>query len=675
MRRLLALLLTGIMALSLMGCVGDELETEPAKVTTTAKAAEATTAANGETTPDVVVEVPPMELAASIDVNIALGNNSRTITYNQATPLELPDGSVVVQGDLKPTWAYIEDQLGFEIKDITVQDQSASEMMDISAALGFTDATVYGGSSTAEKMMAFGAQGYFINFLDYLDYMPNFGAYLNENPNIKNAITAFDGGVYFIPYAAELDNYARTFNARQEWVTLLLDGDMAGLESESATLDTAYEGYWDRQSTNVIDLQNAAAGGALTRDVALETLITYINDTYPGLATPSDLFLGVDAQYDIDELVALWRVIKLSPNTLSKAATGAVVDGAIITPFFARKAAYREDIFRLANYFGGQRVFGSDSYNARFYLDADGELQFSYAEEGFLEAVDSIANIYSEGLIFSEFSDLSNKDDFRKELYSKDTEEGHQQFGFMTSDWIASTTAANADVVGMLPPVTTTNSDEFVHYIENTRVIKPDGWTISSASTPEEINSALVLFDYFFSEEGNVVQNYGTPNCLEEGEVFTSAAGIEYPKFNQWLLDTADELKSGDVSGFLRDFMGSQIPIGYQKEIGFELQYTVNHGWEAWALHEDANVLSSSYGASDPYYLLVPPVFSLTEQDSALLNTLAVGEDQVDQIFLFITGASGALGSIEEISDLYAAAGIEEYVTVYRAAYNRMIGK
>ena len=640
-------------------------EAAPAAVEEAAPAAEEAAAPAAE---EVMEE---MAMADSINVNFAMGNNQRTITYQQATPLELPDGTVITQGVLKPMWQYVEQQLGIQLNDVTIQDQSSSEMIDVSAATGFDSAAVFGGSGIAEDLMNYGAQGYFVRLNDYLDHMPNFAAYLEANPNIAKAITAYDGGIYHVPYAAELGNYARVFDGRETWVTALLDSDEA-LEAETHTLTPAYEGYWDRHATNVVDLQNEAAGGTLTRDVARDVLLAYIAETYPELENPSDLYLNETAVYDMDELVALWRVVELSPNTLSKVSTGAVVEGAQISPFFVRQSSYREDVLRLITYWGGQRVHGSDSYAARFYLDENGELQYSYAQDKFLEGVGYLADLYAEGLIYSEFADLSNKDNFRNFFYTKDEEPGQQQFGFMTLDWIASTTASNPDVVGMLPPMTTVGSDEFIHFNENTRVIKPDGWAISTASSPEEINAALTLFDYFFTKEGNVVQNYGPPYGLEEGEVFEAPDGIEYPKFNAWLVDGSCELKNCDVSGYLRDFIGSQIPIGYQKEIGFELQTTINRGWDAWALWIGQGVVSTSYEAENPLFRLVPPVFSLTEQDIAKVGQLAIGEEQVDQIFLYITGADTAVASTEALKAMYVDAGIEEYTDVYRNAYTRM---
>ncbi|MEM8857189.1 MAG: hypothetical protein AAGD96_02650 [Chloroflexota bacterium] len=609
-------------------------------------------------------------MAESLDINFALGNNQRTITYNQPTPLEQPDGNVINQGQLKPTWQYIQSELGMTFNDVTIQDQSSGEMIEIAAATGFDSADVFGGSNVADDLMAFGAQGYFVRLNDNLDQMPNFAAYLEANPNIAKAVTAYDGGIYHAPYAAEIGNYARVFNARVEWVAGLLDSDEM-IEAETNTLTPQYEGYWERHASNVVDLQNeAAAGGELNAEAARAALLDYIAATYPDLEKPSDLYVGGNAQYDIDELVALWRVVELSPNTVTKITTGEVIPDAQVVPFFTRRSRDRHDALRLINYWGGQRVFGSDSSAALFYLDADGELQFSHNDPGFLEGVGYMQQLYAEGLIYSDFFDSSISDNFRSLLFGADGEEGHNQFGFMTIDWIASTTASNETVASVLPPLTTVGSDDLVHWVENTRVIKPDGWAISTASSEEEINAALALFDYFYSEEGNIVQNYGPP-FAQSGGIYVGGDGVEYPEFSQWTVDNANEFNNGNMSSFLRDYMGSLIPLGYQKEIGFEMQTTVNNGPAAWEMYFNAGVQTPTYESEGTLTRLVPPVFSLTEQDTAKLGTLAVGGEQLEQIYLFIANADTAPADIDALAALYADAGIDDYVEVYRNAYER----
>ena len=53
-----------------------------------------------ETGPDLTEEV-------ELKFNFAVGNKSRTMTYNQESPLTLPDGTVVTAGMLKPMWSYV----------------------------------------------------------------------------------------------------------------------------------------------------------------------------------------------------------------------------------------------------------------------------------------------------------------------------------------------------------------------------------------------------------------------------------------------------------------------------------------------------------------------------------------------------------------------------------------
>ncbi len=628
--------------------------------------------------------------AGALKINFTQGNSQRHISYQQSSPLTMPDGTVVNNGDLKPVWQQIEKDLEMKIEDASQSAQKGNEMIDLAAADGFKSAHIYGANGVASSLMDYGAnKGVFVKLDEHMDKMPDLKKFLDDNPDIKAGMTASDGHIYHVGYSAEIGNYARTFNARAEWVRLLLDEDKT-LETETKTLTSAYEAYWvgkdapgraytNSANTNVVSLQNNVETKNLE---GLRTaLINYIDTNYPNLTNRSDLYLGTDAQYDVDELVALWRVMFVAPNTLSKQASGSVVSDAIIVPFFARQLSHRDEILRLVNYFGGQRVFGADSYGSKFYLDKDGNLQFAFNEDGFLDGIDKLKELYSEGLIHQDMSEDTGSGGNRNALFGSDDADNPKTFGFMTIDWIASTTAINYDDVykieGILPPLTTLDGEDgMVHWMDNGRAMKPDGWSISVHTKGADLDNALKLFNHFFTDEGHRLQNYGTADMTKDGKTFAGSDGVNYPEFNDWVRENAQTFKKGDLSSFLRDYVGAILPIGYQKEIGFEYQYTSSNGVDAWALYQDAEVLFPTYGNDNPMLKMVPPVFSFTTQESGQVANTNIGDDQTSKIFAYIGGTTGdgVPSNKAEIKKLYTDAGVETYINMHKAAYARMSG-
>lgn len=639
-----------------------------------------------------------------VKFNVALGNASRTITYNKTDPLTLSDGSVVSAGDLKPVWQYFQESLNLEFTDVTVQDQKASEMIDLEAATGFADATIYGGNSIAGDLMSYGTSGYFIDLKAEMEAgnLPNIKAYMDENPDVASAITAYDGGIYHIPYIAEVGNFARVFNLREEWVTTLLDDVANTTYDTDTTVPVTYEGFWTEDNgglrtganggsvtpmtgttvekatnENVILLQNAAAtSNELDGETAAEVLVQYIEDNY-NYTNPSELFLGEKAAYDIDELAALFRAVKANPDLLTEGKADSV------TPFFVRQTKYREDLLRLAMYFGGNQVFGSDSYDAKLVFDADGNVNLSYATEGFYDSLVFLNQWFEEGLIHQDFYNETDTSNFRTSFFGTDDADT-PQFGFMTFDWIASTTSdsLNDDVVSVLPPVSEINGS-WQYYVENSRVIKPDGWAISAAATDLEKAAALKVFDNIFSDEGHVVQNYGLLDDVEL-DSYVGPDGVTYPEYKDWLIDTAAELNNGDVSSFLRDWMGSHIPIGYAKEIGFEYQYTSQRGFDGWALYANSTTNITTYagegidGPNDYFYKLTPPVFSLNELQSETISDNVALDDAFYEIVFSIVRAGlndselDTPANYQEYLQEFKDAGLDTYENVYNQAYDAM---
>lgn len=702
-KRALNCFVAAVVAVSTLAGCGSSVVDQAQKSQAETKAAETTAAAAAGETEAPAEDKTDLSQKVDLKFNFAMGNKSRTMTYNQESPLTLPDGTVVTAGMLKPMWSYVEDQLNSEFTDATVQDIKAQDMIQTESTSNFAGANVYGGEGIAERLMFYGTEGKFVNLSQMMEegYMPNFKAYLEKNPDVKTAITAYDGNIYHVPYIAELNQFARTFNIRQTWVTKLLDDEAAAYDT--ANFDVHYDGFYvgDNKRTgdnggtvtpkegveitkktdeSIIEIQNnldVKNGETLTK-----AFVQYIKDNYD-YEKPSELFLGEKAAYDIDELVALMRCIKANPAYL----TDGKAD--VVWPMFVRQSSYREDLLRLGTYFDGMKVHGADSYTARWYIDKDGKVQYTYSTEEMYDLLCRLSDMEAEGLIYSDCYELSDKTNYRSTLWG--TDEGDApSFGFITFDWIASSTAdsLNKDTVVILPPVAKVNG-VWQYYIDNGRAIKPDGWAISVAgSTEEQIHRACALFDYFFTPDGARLQVYGLPMNLEENETYEGPDGIKYPKFTPWVQETANSVAKGDLSTFLRDWMGCLMPIGYQKEIGFEYQYTSERGFEGWELLQNSTTGFATYAGEGPqgdnpnYYKMTPPVFSLTSRqkeavsEQTSLDTTDILEFMFNVIRYKTKGnaPSGAAvaQNYEEYKAEFEKRGLPFYVETYQNAYEVM---
>ena len=701
--------MAAVMAASaLTGCgssVVDQAASQQASEQSTTEAPKATTEAAGGTEETKGEEKSGPDLTDTVELkfNFALGNKSRTMTYNQESPLTLPDGTVVSAGMLKPMWSYVEKEMNSKFTDVTVQDIKATDMIQTESTSNFAGANIFGGESIAERLMFYGTEGKFVNLSEKMEegYMPNFKAYLEANPAVKSAITAYDGSIYHVPYIAELNQFARTFNIRETWVTKLLDDESAAYDK--ADFSVHYNGFYvgDNKRTgdnggtvtpkkgvdvvkktdqSIIEIQNGL--DVKNGETLTNALIQYIKDNYE-YDNPSELYLGEKAAYDIDEMIALMRCIKANPTLLTDGKAEAV------WPLFVRQSNYREDLIRLSTYFGGIKAHGADSYLSRWYIDGDGKVQYTYSEEDIYNVLGYLSDMEAEGLIYSDCYELTDKTNFRSTLWG--TDEGDApSYGFMTYDWIASSTSdsLNKDTVVILPPVAKVNG-VWQYYIDNGRAIKPDGWAISVAgSTDEQIQRACAVMDYFFTEEGAVVQNYGLPMALEEGEKYEGPDGIQYPKFTPWVVETAGAVAKGDLSTFLRDWMGCLMPIGYQKEIGFEYQYTSERGFEGWALLQNSTTNFATYagegikGDNPNYYKMIPPVFSLTSRQKETVSdsTSLDSPDIVEFMFNVVrykTKGNAPSGTVvaqnyEEYLAEFEKRGLELYEETYQAAYEVM---
>ena len=566
--------------------------------------------------------------------------------------ITLADGKTYNSGDLKPTWVVVQDKLGVVFED-KYQGNSASNEFDYwKEQMDQVDML----SGTAAKLSEAGEAGLVVNIADYLDQMPNFKAYLDANPIVKLSITGNTdtGAIYFSPYFDGVNDIERMPLMRVDYAEKLLNGEgeftaeackelapavytpymptEGKVEIETPTADgTATEIVtkdYDKAG-NIIAKMNEA--GTLNGVEAVNMLRTYIDEAYDGYygTNRADLFIGQNAAWDADELVALLRCVVANPQTLNGTDT--------IQGLFSREDANnqrRVDVFRFAGHLFGVR--GLESRQDYLYVDTEGELKDARQEVATYEALERMHALAEEGLISQAFI---NGEDVKTANYLE------QDLGFMHYDYNQTQTlynqtlldnAAGEKYMAVMVPVARwfdgTNEDGvYMRFTESWRSVKTDGWGISKAGVEgneDKLNAALALIDYAYSDEGTILMSYGPDDFIKtnaDGSYVTFLFnGKEMPEISEATYAELWEKASGNYTNFARYFLGSTL--SFMKSQAFEYQCTQEVG------REGAGKISTAIGlgtikhpelaiAENQWYTSVPTVLPTTKNENQELGT------------------------------------------------------
>ncbi len=130
---------------------------------------------------------------------------------------------------------------GIHLKDVTVganmrtdENTGKAEALNLMLA-GGTIPDIVGSSNLKPFVDQYGPEGAFIPLGDLIDeYAPNLKAFFDANPDIKSAISAADGNMYYIPYLPD-GKFGRGYFIRYDWLEALgLDVPQTVEEYEAA---------------------------------------------------------------------------------------------------------------------------------------------------------------------------------------------------------------------------------------------------------------------------------------------------------------------------------------------------------------------------------------------------------------------------------------------------------
>ena len=604
--------------------------------------------------------------------------------------ITLADGKTYNAGDLKPTWVAIQDTLNIKFESIYQGNGAAKEFDYWKEQMDKVDVL----SGTAAKLSEAGEAGLVVNIADYLDQMPNFKAYLEANPIVRLSITGSTdtGAIYFSPYFDGVDDIERMPLMRIDWVQKLLDGEGAFEAEACKTQSTfAYEPFMPTEGTidietpnlegtavetvtknydaygNIVAKMNEA--GELSGVDAVNMLREYIDKTYGGYygTERSNLFIGQNAAWDVDEMVALLRCVVNNPQTLNGTD---VVQG-----LFSREDGNnqrRVDMFRFAGMLFGVR--GLESRQDYLYVDADNMLRDARQELATYEALARMHTLVEEGLISQAFV---NGEDVKTQNYLE------QDLGFMHYDYNQTQTLYNETVLqdgekyeAVMVPVSRWNDgteDKYMRFTESWRSVKTDGWGISKAGVGDDenkLNAALTLIDYAYSPEGVIRMSYGPDEFIKTKEDGTYETfdfnGQQMPVIADATREELWAVGKGNYTNYARQYLGSTL--SFMKSQAFEFQCTCDAGREGAGKISKAIALGTIKHpelalAENPWYTSVPTVLPTTKSENDdlggytdLNSKFQSGKDQENILVDIIAAGFTAegMGSPEEAAAFVA---------------------
>lgn len=587
--------------------------------------------------------------------NEAISFQDASITGEGVT---LADGKTYHTGDLKPTWVFVGEKLKLTFEDKFTGAGSAEKEFKVwENQLDQVDIV----AGNADSLVAAGSEGKLIDLNEHINDMPHFKQYLEENQIARLSITGNTetGAMYFSPYFDGVDDIERMPLIRADMVKALLDGDeeyhganralaaykytpympttgkvaVKSLKDATGATQTITKDY--SKHGNIIATMNGASG--LKGDNAVKLFRAYIDEMYgKTFAKRSDLFLGYNACWDADEMVALLRcaVASLDDN-----------DGNPISGLFSRETGNLQrnvDMFRFAGSLFGVR--GMESRKDYLYFDSEGVLHDARQEPATYEAVTRMNWLVQEGLLITEGTATSTN------YLEKDA-------GLMSYDYNQTQTVMNGtklqnadgeEYIAIMVPVAKWNDgkkEEYKRFTESWRSVKTDGWAISAAgvaNNPDKLNAALALIDFAFSVQGQITMSYGSDDFIKVKdatvEVKTWADvekkyetfnfnGTQMPVITDATYQSLQDLAGGNYTNFARRYLGSTLN-GFPKSQAFEYQCTHEVGKKGSA------VLATAIGAGiiehpvleinaeNMWYTSIPTTLPTTAQQTAALKEL-----------------------------------------------------
>lgn len=286
-----------------------------------------------------------------------------------------------------------------------------------------------------------------------------------------------------------------------------------------------------------------------------------------------------------------------------------------------------------------------------FSLNEQGECVYGPVEDGYREYLKIMSKWYEEGLIYHDFYAIPDGQNIGYMIEYMSTGKSAATFGYCEFAGMIQLEEGQNFVAGYLPRDT---EGEQLHLTEGVdkKLATGVAYAISTNASEEEIQNLCMLMNYFYTEEGALLANYGT-----EGETF------EYrddgtPWYTDLIIHNSDGLTQTQA---LIYYIGYMVPA-YADYTKYNISSLTT--WadfvDAWGTADNANDM--------------PQVSLTTEDVENYANVASDVETYLDEVLIkFIIGDMDIHDDAvwaEYLSTLDSL-GVQTMIDIYAAALER----
>lgn len=291
----------------------------------------------------------------------------------------------------------------------------------------------------------------------------------------------------------------------------------------------------------------------------------------------------------------------------------------------------------------------------------DGTVHFSMMEDAYYDYLSMITKWYSEGLIYKDIESVSRTSGLTDMIVTGETglfynaASNYNMFKEQATD-------SSFDLAAV--PAPKLHADDVQHFTFNTMFGEDTGtpctvnygWNISANA--EQIEQLIQCVDYFYTEEGTLLANYGI-----EGSSFAYNADGK-PQFTTLITDNPDGYTIDGAIYYYCTQTGPYVADPTRYEITYTDKTKEMRNVWTYSVEESYN-FPSSY-------------VSLSVEDSEVASAILADLDTTisEYILGFIKGNNPLNEtSFDEFRAVLTDLGVETYLDIYQQAYDRYIAE